>query len=209
MNDQPTLLNRIFGFADDEIVVPDIRIDSQWTDENKHGFLSGIAEYGLPVHKQRLTEILQSNLPLPDRIAEIEGFIEMCFDFYITTFKQHGGNSCHTPSPSRPPSRSNSAHNINEMHIPELSHSQFKKYLSHRDKVCLFCWMRLGSQAAHIVDKKDLPFKHDEQSIGLESKHQVQNGMLLCSICHGRFDMLKLYHEKEVEKMGKTTEREI
>ena len=49
-------------------------------------------------------------------------------------------------------------------------------------------------------------YDHDEQSIfqrtGLHSKHQVQNGMLLCSVCHGEFDALKRYVDVIVEENG-------
>ena len=202
-------LNRLFGFADDVNVIPVIRIRSRWTKENKHGFLSGIAKFGLPGHKQRLSEILQLNSHLQDNEKEIDKFIDICYDFYINPFKQHAGNSCHTPSPSRPSSRSNSAHDINEndIHIPaELSHSHFRTNLVHRDGVCLFCWNSLECHAAHIVAQEDLPFEHDEQSIlqstGLQSKHQVQNGMLLCIFCHAQFDKLKMYVDVVDEDHG-------
>jgi hypothetical protein len=194
MNNQPPL-NRLFGFADDESIIPSARIRSEWTKENKHGFLSAIAEYGLPQHKMRLNGILASNTP--DRTTEIDDFIDFCFNFYIDVFKQHAGSNCHTPSSSRPPSRSNSVHEINDIRIQELSHSQFKKSVGKRDCVCLFCWDNLECHAAHIVAQKVNPFDYDEQSIfqrvGLDSKHQVQNGMLLCSKCHGQFDKLKRY----------------
>ena len=203
MNDQLTL-NRLFGFADDESIIPSARIRSEWTKENKHGFLSAIAKYGLPHHKIRLNGILASNSP--DRTTEIDDFIDVCFNYYIAVFKQHVGSNCHTPTSSRTPSRSNSVHDINDNLIQELSHSQFKKSVGKRDGVCLFCWNNLQCHAAHLVAQKDLPFDHDEQSIfqrtGLHSKHQVQNGMLLCSVCHGEFDALKRYVDVIVEENG-------
>jgi hypothetical protein len=52
-------------------------------------------------------------------------------------------------------------------------------------------------QAAHIVAQKKNPVAAEEEEnlrrAGLISKHQVQNGLLLCSACHGEFDLLKYY----------------
>ena len=130
-------------------------------------------------------------------MTEIDDFIEFCFNYYIAVFKQHAGSKCHTPTSSRTPSRSNYVHHINDIHSQDLSHSQFKKSVGKRDGVCLFCWNNLECEAAHVVAQQDLPFDYDEQSIfqrvGLYSKHQVHNGVLLCSVCHGQFDKLKRY----------------
>jgi hypothetical protein len=81
---------------------------------------------------------------------------------------------------------------INDSNIPEFSKSVCK-----RDGVCLFSWNNLECHATHVVAQKNLPFNYDEESIfqrvGLHSKHQVQNGLFLCAVCHGQFDKLKRY----------------
>ncbi|KAI3656267.1 hypothetical protein MP638_002008 [Amoeboaphelidium occidentale] len=75
-------LNRLFGFADDEIVIiPTVKIYEDWDEKNKHGFLAGIAEYGFREDKERLSDILESNAE--NKIAEVEGFIESCYQRYI------------------------------------------------------------------------------------------------------------------------------
>jgi hypothetical protein len=201
--DYKLALNRLFGFADDEIVIPTPRTRSQWINENKHGFLAGIAEYGLSVDKERLNGILESNSE--EKMVEIEEFIESCYQRYIVVFRQHSGSSYRTPS-SRPASRANSRQDINDDLTQEITDSQFRHSVRERDAVCLFCWDNLECHAAHIVAKKDLPFDYDEQSIfqrvGLQSKNQVQNGLYLCILCHRQFDKLKRYVDVVVEENG-------
>ncbi|KAI3658486.1 hypothetical protein MP638_001912 [Amoeboaphelidium occidentale] len=192
--DYKLALNRLFGFADDEIVIPTPRTRSQWINENKHGFLVGIAEYGFREDKDRLSDILESNSE--EKMAEVEEFIESCYQRYIAVFHQHSGSSYRTP-PSRPSSRANSRQEINGEHAPEITDSQFRHSVRERDGVCLFCWNDIECNATHIVAKKDVPVQYNERSIldrvGLDSKNQVQNGLYLCSNCHGQFDKLKRY----------------
>ena len=74
-----------------------------------------------------------------------------------------------------------------------------------RDGVCLFCWNRIECEGAHILAQKEIPFRYYEASLferaGLKQKHQVQNGLLLCSICHGQFDKLKRYVDVVDDKL--------
>jgi HNH endonuclease len=143
-------------------------------------------------------------------------FIDRMFEFYIEPFHQNyttTGNS-QTPPDSPPTS-------VGDMASPPddliLSKGSFRKYVTKRDGVCIFCWGDLECEGAHIIaQKNDNPVAYDEASIlfqaGLKQKHQVQNGMLLCSICHGQFDKLKRYVDvvdgKLVVKIVNTTNDE-
>ena len=73
----------------------------------------------------------------------------------------------------------------------------FKKALVERDGVCLFCWRETESEGAHIIAQKNSVVPIDEsdalQRSNLQDIYQVQNGLLLCSNCHGVFDKLRCY----------------
>jgi hypothetical protein len=58
-------------------------------------------------------------------------------------------------------------------------------------------------EAAHIVGQKNINVAIDRESVlldrfGLDDVYQVQNGLFLCSSCHGLFDFLQQYVD-EVE----------
>ena len=200
MNETKRLVKEFYNIQHENI--PKTRERSKWIVENKCGFLLGILEFGFVVHKEKLNELLQ-NGQFKDQEMD---FINEMYQFYIFPFKQHNGTgksepSCHTPqTTSSHPSRQNSVDDLDyipEEEEKELTHKDLKKAVLKRDGVCLFCWNTLQLHVAHILAQKNVPFKFDETALfertGLKQKHQVQNGLLLCSICHGEFDALKRY----------------
>ena len=135
-------------------------------------------------------------------------FIDDMFAHYILPFhKDYSGTStCHTPLSSNPPSRSNSAEDLD--YVPEereLTHKELKKAVEKRDSVCLFCWNRKPLKGCHIIAQKKIPMAYDEPSLllraGLTQKHQVQNGLLLCGNCHDEFDQLQRYVDEVEDKL--------
>ena len=60
-------------------------------------------------------------------------------------------------------------------------------------------------QGAHIIAQKNIAVAYDENSIlrraGLMQKHQIQNGLLLCMLCHADFDQLKRYVDVVDDKL--------
>ena len=200
MNETKRLVKEFYNIQ--HVNIPKTRERSKWIAENKCGFLLGILEFGFVVHKEKLNELLQ-NGQFKDQEMD---FINEMYQFYIFPFKQHNGTgksepSCHTPqTTSSHPSRQNSVDDLDyipEEEEKELTHKDLKKAVLKRDGVCLFCWNTLQLHVAHILAQKNVPFKFDETALfertGLKQKHQVQNGLLLCSICHGEFDALKRY----------------
>ncbi|KAI8904111.1 hypothetical protein EDD86DRAFT_92156 [Gorgonomyces haynaldii] len=179
------MLQRHYSTAD-PLAIPTQRIRSEWKEDNKFGFLCGILEHGEQQHREELVRLSSDG-----GFAEHEDvFIDQMFDHYIRPyFKSYSGSSCHTPVGSRPGSAGSSG--------SEPTHRQMKKALEARDGVCLFCWDNLECEASHIVARKNVPFPQDEQCLlqraGLQSKHQVQNGLYLCNKCHSQFDKLKRY----------------
>ncbi|KAI8905554.1 hypothetical protein EDD86DRAFT_66977 [Gorgonomyces haynaldii] len=179
------MLQRHYSTAD-PLVIPTQRIKSEWKEDNKFGFLCGILEHGEQQHREELVRLSSDG-----GFAEHEDvFIDQMFDHYIRPYlKSYSGSSCHTPVGSRPGSAGSSG--------SEPTHKQMKKALEARDGVCLFCWNNLSLEASHIIARKNIPIAQDEYSLlqraGLQSKHQVQNGLLLCKICHDQFDLLHYY----------------
>jgi hypothetical protein len=178
--------------------LPQRREKSQWTNENRFGFFSGIIQHA----EDFLVTELYNLLLQKDFERNEMAVMDKMYDFHIRVFKQHNGpgSSCHTPSDSSPVSESNTVKDL--VNVPEesekkLRHLDLKNAVVKRDGVCLFCWNKLQCQGAHIVAQKDVPFPYDEPSLfqraGLKQKHQVQNGLLLCALCHGEFDGLKRY----------------
>ena len=191
------LLQQYYNINSDS--VPEAREKSKWEPENNFGFLLGIIVYGMATHRTQLHSLLVSR-----QFEDKEhAFIDSMFDYYIRPFhKSYNSNlgSCHSPSTvsSRPISRTDSTEDLD--YVPEekeLFHKDFKKAVVRRDVVCLFCWGKLECEGAHIISQKNVPTANDEFSLlqraGLTQKHQVQNGLLLCLICHCQFDKLKRY----------------
>ena len=116
------------------------------------------------------------------------------YQFYNSPFKRHTGtdSSCHTPQTTSSHSlRLNSVEDLDYIPEEELTHKDLKKAVLKRDGVYLFCWCRIQREG-----QKSIPFQCDAslfQRTGLNQKHQVQNRLLLCSICHGQFHKLKRY----------------
>ncbi|KAI8904451.1 hypothetical protein EDD86DRAFT_80171 [Gorgonomyces haynaldii] len=179
------MLQRHYSTAD-PLAIPTQRIRSEWKEDNKFGFLCGILEHGEQQHREELVRLSSGG-----GFAEHEDvFIDQMFDHYIRPYlKSYSGSSCHTPVGSRPDSASSSS--------SEPTHKQMKRALEARDGVCLFCWNSLSLDAIHIIARKNIPIAQDESSVlqraGLQSKHQVQNGLYLCIKCHSQFDKLKRY----------------
>jgi hypothetical protein len=190
--------------------LPTQRAKSQWQAENKRGFFLGIIQEGEDSHITQLHHLLatkqftqQQEFSTTSQLANPEHprtFIDEMFARYIQPFhKDYSDTStCHTPLSSNPPSRSNSAEDLDS--VPEereLTHNDFKKAVEKRDGVCLFCWDKVEDQGAHIIAQKNIRMAYDEPSLlvraGLTQKHQVQNGLLLCIKCHRQFDKLRRY----------------
>jgi hypothetical protein len=199
------LLQQHYNLSSENL--PEQREKSKWTAENKFGFLMGVVEHGLHTHITQLHSLLQNN-QFKD---QEESFIDSLFDFYIRPFHKSyiaGSEFCQTPTTgsSRTPSRTNSAEDLD--YTPEereMSHKDLKKAVVRRDGVCLFCWNRRVIEGAHIIAQKSIPIAYDGNSLlqraGLSQKHQVENGLLLCQICHSQFDLLLLYVDVVDDKL--------
>ena len=203
MSETKKLVQKFYNTETENI--PETREKSQWRPENKCGFLLGILEYGLKEHKDKLNALLKN-----EQFKEQEtDFINEMYQFYIFPFKQHNGTGysepiCHTPQTT---SKHNSVEDLDyvpEEEEKELTHKSLKKSVLKRDGVCLFCWNVRTLQVGHILAQKNIPFNYNEEALfsraGLKQKHQVQNGLLLCSNCHIEFDALKRYVDVVDEK---------
>jgi hypothetical protein len=197
------LLRKYYNIDSDYI--PQQREKSNWIPENNFGFLLGIIAFGMNTHITQLHSLLVSS-----QFEEQEQtFIDSMFDWYIRPFhKSFNENRCNTPSKdsSRPSSRPSSAKENGQDYQPkELSHKDLKQAVVMRDGVCLFCWDKLECEGAHIIAQKNIPIAFDEQNIltraGLSQKHQINNGLLLCQICHSQFDKLKRYVDVADDKL--------
>ena len=208
MNETKSLVRDFYNIQHENI--PNTREKSKWTAENKCGFLLGIIEFGFLVHRDKLNELLQNG----QFKKQEKDFINEMYQFYVFPFKQHNGTgksepSCHTPqTTSSHPSRQNSVEELDyipEEEEKELTHKDLKKAVLKRDGVCLFCWNTIECIGCHIIAQKNIPVPYDEECLfrraGLKQKHQVQNGLLLCSICHGQFDKLKRYVDVVDDKL--------
>ena len=60
-------------------------------------------------------------------------------------------------------------------------------------------------EAVHIIAQKNFVVANDERTVlsqvGLTQKHVVQNGLLLCNICHTQFDTLNRYVDVVDDKL--------
>ena len=190
--------------------LPVQRVMSQWQLENKRGFFLGVIQHGEDLHINQIHHLLHSNLFQVQQIISTNSqlanplhprtFIDDLLACYILPFHKdyNDSYSCRTHASSGPPSRSNSAADLH--YVPEereLQYRDLKKAVGKRDEVCLFCWGFQQLQAAHIIAQKNVTVAHDKKSIlgraSLMQKHQIQNGLLLCIICHSLFFKLKRY----------------
>ena len=189
------LLQQYYKINTDDI--PQQREKSKWKPENNFGFLLGIIAYGTDNHRTELHRLLLNN-QFKD---QGQSFIDSKFDCYIRPFhKSHNNDSesCHSTVSSRRPSRSNSAEDLDFLlDEKKVDHKDLKKAVAKRDVVCLFCWNKLECEGAHIIAQKNIQMPYDQVSLlqraGLTHRHQVQNGLLLCQICHSQFDKLKRF----------------
>jgi hypothetical protein len=196
--------------------LPTQRTKSEWQADNKQGFFLGIIQEGEDSHIIRLHHLLATNqftqqqeFSTTSQLAQHpRTFIDDMFAHYILPFHKdyNDTSSCHTPVSSNPPSRSNSAEDLD--YVPEereLTHKDLKNAVEKRDGVCLFCWGRLSLEGAHIIAQKNISMVYDEPSLllraGLTQKHQVQNGVLLCKVCHDQFDQLHRYVDVVDDKL--------
>jgi hypothetical protein len=73
----------------------------------------------------------------------------------------------------------------------------FRAALVERDRLCVFCWEYEQLEGAHIIAQKKSIVPMDETDAlsrsNLQDIYQVQNGLLLCAVCHGLFDTLRYY----------------
>jgi hypothetical protein len=198
--------------------LPTQRTKSQWQAENKRGFFLGIIQEGQDSHIIQLHHLLATNqftlqqeFSTTSQLADLQHprtFIDDMFARYIIPFHKDYSDtsSCHTLLSSNPPSRSNSAADFYyELEERELTHKDLNKAVEKRDGVCLFCWTRNPLKGCHIIAQKNIAMAYDEPSLllraGLTQKHQVQNGLLLCSNCHDDFDQLKRYVDVVDDKL--------
>jgi hypothetical protein len=210
------LLQKYYDITTEDL--PTQRPKSEWKPHNKFGFFVGIVQEGDDQHVTLLNDLLNNNkfteqqeFSSTTQLANPQHsptFIDIMFAYYILPFHKNysDSSSCHTPASSRPPSRANSVENVQYVTVEkELSHKDLKVAVEMRDGVCLFCWNRIECEGAHIIAQKNTPMAYNEVSIftraGLSQKHQVQNGLLLCKICHSQFDKLKRYVDADGDKL--------
>ncbi|KAJ3305215.1 hypothetical protein HDV03_001813, partial [Kappamyces sp. JEL0829] len=168
--------------------LPDQRVRSEWTNENKCGFLLGVVEHGLAAHVHDL------ELLLSDDAVDLEPFIDSMYDYYIGTVMQNS-KSCCTFSESWPSGSSNST---NEFRQRDKDHVNLKKTLLKRNKACLFCWYIDCLRVTHIIAKKLTVIVSSQEkavfeSVGLTSMHDIKNALLLCANCQYYFYRLEHY----------------
>ena len=198
------LLQQYYNLPSENL--PQQREQKDWKPENNFGFLLGIIAHGHPVHIIQLHELL-----ITKQFKEQEqSFINAMFDYYVRPFhKSYTSSESSRTSPANSSSKSSRNNSVDDLdYVPEekeLSHDHFKRAVAKRDVVCLFCWNTLECEGAHLIAQKNIPMACDEDSLlvraGLKQKHQVQNGLLLCSNCHGQFDKLKRYVDVVDDKL--------
>ncbi|KAI8827906.1 hypothetical protein BJ741DRAFT_628342 [Chytriomyces cf. hyalinus JEL632] len=176
---------------------------SYFKNKNKFGFLYGILTHS-PDQNMRDDYALKlywtlgtARLPAPDTPEEWS-CLELLYSRFIYPFKQIGtGSSNSTPHESLPstPGGSSTALASNALNPGQ---GNFRSALLKRDKVCLFCWGHLELDAAHLIAQKGgVPVTLVVQDLldraGLDNIYRIQNGVLLCKVCHGQFDKLRRY----------------
>ncbi|KAI9327270.1 hypothetical protein BDR26DRAFT_875683 [Obelidium mucronatum] len=138
------------------------------------------------------------SLPAPNT-AEERSCLNLLYNCFIHPFKQHNlkGISDATPSHESTPSTPGSLSSYLDSNAANPGQSNFKAALIKRDQVCLCCWGNSALEAAHfIAQKSGTPRAEDLLSrAGLDDIFRVQNGVLLCALCHTEFDKLKRYFD--------------
>ncbi|KAJ3344682.1 hypothetical protein HDU83_004940, partial [Entophlyctis luteolus] len=180
-----------------------------FNNKNKLGFLNGILTHS-PDQNMRdyyaskfFWTFGTSRLPEPGTVEE-KSCLQLLYNRFIHIFRQHGrGSSDSSPHESAfsIPIESSTALDLNAANPAQ---SNFRAALLRRDKVCLFCWEDTQLDAAHLIaQKKGAPMTAGLENIlsnllsraNLDSIYRVQNGILLCKVCHGEFDALHYYFD--------------
>ncbi|KAJ3025556.1 UNVERIFIED_CONTAM: hypothetical protein HDU68_007002 [Siphonaria sp. JEL0065] len=176
---------------------------SQFKKQNKLGFLNGILTYAPDSLKEEYVAKFywtfgSSTLPKPDTDEE-RGCLNLLYARFIEPFKQHGKSgssnaSAHESTPSTPGGPLTAL----DLNAVDPTHANFRSALHKRDKVCLFCWGNEALDAAHLIAQKpsaspSLIIPDLLHRASLDSVYRVQNGILLCAVCHRRFDDLRRY----------------
>ncbi|KAJ3411221.1 hypothetical protein HDV05_002565, partial [Chytridiales sp. JEL 0842] len=194
----------------DRSAIPEKRPMSQWQDDNRYGFICGILQY-YPEHSQEVIDLFLSSKPRSK--GTITDKVNEWFDLHIRPFKRYGRNRSSndsSPQSQSPHSfvcgpRSSVGGSVSLQKEP--SQSDLRSAVSARDGVCLFCWGHKSLQACHIIAQKRVVLAATTdiallQAADLTHLHQVQNGLLLCAVCHDEFDKLQMYVDVVSGKMA-------
>ncbi|KAJ3356644.1 hypothetical protein HDU83_000506 [Entophlyctis luteolus] len=173
---------------------------SQFKKQNKLGFLNGVLTYAPdPLKEEYVAKLYwtfgSSTLPEAETDEE-RSCLNLLYARFIEPFKQRASSNA-SPYGSTPstPIGSSIALDLNAV---DPTHANFRSALHKRDEVCLFCWGNLQLDAAHLIAQKPSPslsliIPDLLSRAGLDSVDRVQNGILLCKVCHGEFDALRRY----------------
>ncbi|KAJ3390639.1 hypothetical protein HDU84_007190 [Entophlyctis sp. JEL0112] len=135
----------------------------------------------------------------------LDRFLDNEFDFVITVcdnaneacpYFKNGKQRLHWSF--QDPSQAVGSLTALDLNAVDPTHANFRSALHKRDEVCLFCWGNLQLDAAHLIAQKPSPslsliIPDLLSRAGLDSVDRVQNGILLCKVCHGEFDALRRY----------------
>ncbi|KAJ3330294.1 hypothetical protein HDU76_006011 [Blyttiomyces sp. JEL0837] len=189
---------------------------AHFKDLNKFGFIYGVLVHSPDNVKLEYIDKVETMFvsSQPQSEEKVEDFLELLKARFITPLMQHSGSTGGTPTPHESPLPSLttnvrgslagqlSAHSALDLNLPteasNLTHANFQKALHERDKVCLFCWGEEALHPAHLISQKkfdsfELIIRDLLGRAGMDSVYRVQNGVLLCAVCHSRFDNLKRY----------------
>ncbi|KAI8827632.1 hypothetical protein BJ741DRAFT_629401 [Chytriomyces cf. hyalinus JEL632] len=198
-------INDVDGALDEVLSVsePERPTWSYFKNKNKFGFL-----YGILTHSQDQTmrsdyasklywTLGTASLPAPDTPEEWS-CLELLYSRFIHPFRQISAESSSSTPLESPPSTPGGSSTAFESNASNPGQGNFRSALLKRDKVCLFCWGHLELDAAHLIAQKGgvavtLVVQDLLDRAGLDNIYRVQNGVLLCKVCHGQFDKLRRY----------------
>lgn len=205
------LLFQFYSLLDPE-AIPQKRTKQLWEDENRFGFFRGILLEGCDEDVLKLKETLMNGNFINEQYFSKADqkmrpdfqptLADVFFNLYIGHFhKDYKVESLASSQPSKSKEALDDQAYIDATPNP----TNFKKALMKRDGVCLFCWNNHQLQGAHIVSQKLKEFSYNESEIlqrtGLSNVNQVQNGLLLCIMCHAEFDILQRYIDIENDSL--------
>lgn len=212
MQERATLLLKAYYNLDSDHNIPPERPISEWLNDNKQGFFLGLIQHGREYHVSLLYDLLRTNQFESEQVISnliqladprhSRTFIDNMLAYYIHPFiKKYIYDSSSCQNSSSPEKR----HSPNDEQTPKKTHRSLTQALQERDKACLFCWERVELKSCHIIAQEDIPMPNNEdpllQQAGLEQKHQVQNGLFICIMCHDDFNDLRIYVESEDDRM--------